>query len=137
MDGIACLRLPTRPQRPPHPPPINFITAVDKKTSRATYTVCLAYHKSASESHVQWLQYFKLIFLEIQNVRFRTRTVFPKGQIQSHIWNGDCSIRVYRCCSLTCCLIGKDFQYQVLKIIIPIMLNVFRYLAIMLKIMPA
>ena len=38
VDGIARLRLPTRPQRPPHPPParpppINFIrdiTAVDK-----------------------------------------------------------------------------------------------------------
>ena len=85
----------THPQHPPHPPParpslINFIrniTAVDKnhlknqqcqldgifsyKSIATTYTVCLAWlHCSTSES--QWLKYFKLIFLEIQNVPLRT-----------------------------------------------------------------
>ena len=38
-----------------------------------------------------------------------------------YIHNGDCSIKVYQCFSLTCNLIGKDFQY-ILKIIIPIIL---------------
>ena len=39
-----------------------------------------------------------------------------------YIQDSDCSIRVYRSISLTYSLTGKDFQYNILKIIIPIML---------------
>ena len=80
---------------PAHPPPINFIcdiTAVDKnhlknQQSQLDGKIYLQIHSYISRlpilcvwrgyivaitSESQWLQYFKLVFLEIQNVPLRT-----------------------------------------------------------------
>ena len=82
---------PPSASHPPHPPPINSIrdiTAVGKNHLKiqqcqlggriiyetiakwSTYTASLAWlHCSTGEP--QWLQYFKLVFLKIQNVPLR------------------------------------------------------------------